>query len=85
MSEAQPKFDNYWMVCYEHRFFNTPLSFVDAQEDCERRGANLMSVHNLAELRFLADFLLEPGSQAWLGGRRVSEKANALGPPFRVA
>jgi len=70
MNEVRPKFDNYWMICYEHHFFDVPRSFVDAQMDCERLGANLMSVHNKAEQKFLAEFLLEPGSRAWLGGKR---------------
>ncbi|MEQ2227304.1 hypothetical protein ILYODFUR_036344 [Ilyodon furcidens] len=51
------------------RFFNTPLSWYDAEEQCNSLGGHLASVSNPRQYSFLQQMTQTAGQTiAWLGG-----------------
>ncbi|XP_067307964.1 type-2 ice-structuring protein-like [Pseudorasbora parva] len=51
--------------CY--KFFPETVNWVTAQRNCQRFGANLVSVHSRAENDFLLSLLPSLSTRAWIG------------------
>ncbi|XP_051984579.1 ladderlectin-like isoform X2 [Xyrauchen texanus] len=65
--------------CRCFKFFNTPLTWIDAEITCLTYGSNLASVHNPDEYIFIQNMIRQQthtSTSTWIGGHNaVSEKS----------
>nr|XP_056702620.1 C-type lectin BPL-like [Euleptes europaea] len=64
---CNPKWTSHGFYCY--RYFNTPRSFRDAEEECQSYGRNfhLTSIASASDSVFLAKLLKEAENDMWIG------------------
>ncbi|XP_039538835.1 C-type mannose receptor 2-like [Pimephales promelas] len=55
----------YGLRCY--KFISHPTNWITAQRNCQSLGANLASVHNKLENKFLLSLLPSPSTRTWIG------------------
>ncbi|XP_037109257.1 galactose-specific lectin nattectin-like [Syngnathus acus] len=54
--------------CHCYIFNGTAVTFVEAEEDCIRRGGNLVSIHNDLENKIVKQLIVDGGENlGWIG------------------
>ncbi|XP_056109135.1 ladderlectin-like isoform X1 [Rhinichthys klamathensis goyatoka] len=60
--------------CY--KFISHPTNWITAERNCQSLGANLASVRNKLENKFLLTLLPSPSTHSWIGGHDAVQEGH---------
>ncbi|KAG1949139.1 ladderlectin-like [Pimephales promelas] len=68
--------EEFWTRCY--KYFSDASNWITAERNCQSLGANLASVSNKLENKFLLRLLPSPSTRTWIGAHDAVQDGHWL-------